>query len=457
MILDPLPDIPRWYTGLAEWAAVLVYIRLMPPRFSIKTQWAVVAAGIPFLIGLQMLLGSWDLSLWMVGMAIAVLSLFGFVYLTCDVSLKDSAYLAARVFVLAELVASLQWQLWIHSAAWFGSGGMPPNDARLIAGKYVFLIVGYGMGFAAVYMAEERNFRRNTPIEVEGRNVITSVAIALGTFLVSNVSFFTIATPLSGRLGDDVFYIRTLVDLVGFIALYAQQSNRNQVRNALELAKTRLIMHSQHDQYIQSKRNIEELNRMHHDLKYYVDAIRHEESADRRSSYLNDLEDSIRGYESEIQTGHQLLDIILMSKMQRCLHENISMTVMVQGEALAFMDSMSMSSLFGNALDNAIEASLKIPVPEQRLIKVSVFTQADFVMIRFENHYPHPVDFVAGVPRTTKKNRYRHGYGAGNMRRVTESYGGSLTLGVEGDWFVVRALIPLVRSGGQQGSRVTAN
>lgn len=441
MILEQLPDIPRWYTGLAEWAAALVYIQLVLPRFSRAKQWSALALGLPFFIGLQIWVGLWPIELWTVGMALAVLSIFAFIHLTCDISLKDSGYLAARAFVLAELVASLQWQLWVHGRQLTTMDQGTDNRGIYVA-SIVFVCIAYAAGFGAAYLVERRNFARQEPLEVEGRSLITAVAIALVTFLVSNISFVSIATPISGQGGKDVFYIRTLVDLVGFIALYAQQSNRDQVRNALELAKAKLIMSSQHDQYLQSKRNIEELNRMHHDLKYYVEAIRHEESADQRSDFLNKLEDSIRGYESEIQTGNHMLDIVLNSKMQRCLQENISMPVMVQGQALAFMDSMSLSSLFGNALDNAIEASLRIPQPEQRLIRVSVFTQGDFVMARFENHYPHPVEFVDGLPRTTKKNRRRHGHGTANMKRVVESYGGSLTTELEDDWFSVRALIP---------------
>ncbi|GMA34755.1 hypothetical protein [Demequina litorisediminis] len=55
MIVDSLPDIPRFATGIAEWAACLVYILLMRPRLG---RWAlgfVCVAALPVLIGVQLL------------------------------------------------------------------------------------------------------------------------------------------------------------------------------------------------------------------------------------------------------------------------------------------------------------------------------------------------------------------------------------------------------------------
>ncbi len=438
-VTERLPDIPRWYTGLAEWCAALVYIWLMRPR-NINWAWVTkVVLALPALIGLQVFAGSLDLSLWVVGMGLSIAAIFGLIHLTTEGTLKDSGYLTVRAFVLAELIASLEWQLWVH---WLAEDPSPKLGTPVYMISLALLLSSYGLGFTLAYAAEKRNFPRAQRLGIEPQPLILALAIGLATFTVSNLSFISTDTPFSGTGGLDIFYIRTLVDLAGFIALYTQQSHRNQMRNSIELNQTRLIMESQHDQYLQSKRNIDELNRMHHDMKYYVAAIRQETSADRRDQYLTDLEDSIRGYESQIETGNHLLDIILSSKMERCLREEISMTNVVDGAALEFMDLMALSALFGNALDNAIEASVKIQDPEQRIIKVSVFSQEEFVMIRFENYWPRQVKFAGGVPQTTKADRARHGFGVLNMTRIVESYGGNISFGVEDDWFTVRILVP---------------
>jgi len=434
-----LPDIPRWYTGIAEWSAAVVYIFLMRPRVSHTRRYVWVAAALPVFVLLQEFAGQLPLALWTFGMTAAVFAMFAFIYLTCDISIVDAGYLTARGFVLAELVASLQWQLWVHWTP--RTPSLALGTANFVA-SIALLVVAYGIAFFAAYRLERRNFPRPHYLGIDSSTLVVSVAIGLATFLVSNLSFLTPSTPFSGQAGMDIFYIRTLVDLAGFVALYAQQSHRNQVSKAMELTQANIILQSQQEQFLQSKRNIEELNRIHHDFKYYVDAIRHEESADRRSEYLLQLEDSLRGYESEIQTGNDLLDVILSSKMERCLQEDIAMTHVVDGDSLKFIEPMQLAALFGNAVDNAIEACLKIPDPEKRLIKVSTTSQHQFVLIRVENYWPHPVDFVDGLPQSTKADRAKHGFGTSNMRNIAQRYGGSLKIDLSDDWYRLAVLIP---------------
>lgn len=439
MILEALPDIPRLYTGIAEWAGALVYILIMRPRFRRWRRWLTIVGMLPVMIGLQVFVGMWPLSMWMLGMAAAVLTMFGFVYACTDTSARDAGYLTARAFVLAELVASLQWQLEMYDFKYI----VPETFASSTAVRVAFFVVSYAVAYAIAYAMESRNFHRRMRLGIDTRTLVVSVATALVTFLVSNISFLTTNVPFSGSMGNDVFYIRTLVDLAGFVSLYAQQSSHNAIRDALELAQAKIIMRAQHDQYLQSKRNIDELNRMHHDLKHYAAAIRAESSADRRSEYLQALEDSIRGYESEIQTGNNVLDIILASKKERCLQEGITMTTMVDGNALSHIDAIALSTLFGNALDNAIEAEMKVPDHEQRIIKVDVFREGDFVLIRVENYCPWALKFVDGLPETTKNDRSRHGFGTYSIRSVVEEQGGTLTMNLEDQWFILRALLPL--------------
>ncbi len=439
MILQLLPDIPRWYTGLAEWSAALVYILLMRPRFVGWRRIGVIAAALPLMVGLQVFAGTLPLSLWVVGMAMAIVGMFAFIHLTSNVNTRDSWYLTVRAFVLAELVASLEWQLWVH---WIPEKPTPDIGSSAYVMSLVLLVACYSVGFGAAYIAERSNFPRDQWLGVDGRSLVVAFAIALGTFFVSNLSFAWSETPFSGSNGLDIFYIRTLVDLAGFVALYTQQGHQRQTRNEIELAESRMLISSQHEQYLQSKHNIEELNRMHHDLKHYVAAIRAEESADRRSEYLHQLEETIHGYESEIRTGNAALDVILISKFERCRRENISMTVTVDGTVLDFMDLMRLSALFGNALDNAIEASLKVSDTDQRIINVSVYREAAFVLIRFENFVQEPIRFVGGFPQTTKRDRQRHGYGVPNIKHIVESYGGSMTMSVQDSWFSLRILMP---------------
>ena len=68
-------------------------------------------------------------------------------------------------------------------------------------------------------------------------------------------------------------------------------------------------------------------------------------------------------------SGNPVLDVILTTKMRTCADRGITLTAVADGKLLEGMSSMDIASLFGNALDNAIEATSKLPDPQQRLIQ----------------------------------------------------------------------------------------
>jgi hypothetical protein len=268
-------------------------------------------------------------------------------------------------------------------------------------------------------------------------------AIALVTFFMSNISFLNSNTPFSGRLGSEIFYIRTLVDFCGFVALYAQQGQRLQHRARAEVRAIDEMLRRQHDQYLQSKRSIEIVNRKYHDLKHQIGVIRAEGDPQRRASYLKDLEASISGYAAQADTGNGVLDVILTTKSLECAERGIDLTYVVDGAAVEFMSAMDVSAVFGNALDNAIDGVMAVPDAERRLIKVAVYARDRFVLLTFENYFTGELRTEDGDIVTRRNDRSRHGYGLKSIRYTAEKYGGSMTVNAEDGWFVLRILVPI--------------
>lgn len=434
-ILETLPDIPRALTGLAEWAACLVYILLRRHRVSGARLVALAAFALGAQIGVQELADRLPLQLWTAGMAAAVASMYGFIIAAARVSTRDAGYFAARALVLAELVAALHWQM---HCFFFLPDGRPG-----LAWQVAFFLVVYVASFVGAYVIESRHFRRAQSLDVTQGELASAVAIALVTFFMSNISFLNANTPFSGRLGLEIFYIRTLVDLCGFVALYAQHGQRLQHRARAEVRAIDEMLRRQHEQYLQSKRSIEIVNRKYHDLKHQIGVIRAEGDAGRRASYLDDLEASLADYAAQADTGNGVLDVILTTKSAECAERGIGFTSVVDGAVLDFMSAMDLAAVFGNALDNAIDGALAVPDPEKRLIKVAVYARDQFALLTFENWFTGELRTEDGHIVTRRQDRTRHGYGLKSIRYTAEKYGGSMTVNVEDQWFVLRVLLPL--------------
>jgi hypothetical protein len=422
-------DIPRLFTGIAEWGACLVFLLIVRRRWNWLVTGALVLGGLGVLVGVQLWAGTLPLSLWIPGMLAAAAAMYVLLFASLRVSAVTAGYLTARAFVLAELVASLHWQL--DRFYWSEAGAVP--QAVLFAVVYLVLL-------SLAWLAERRHLPRGAHLVVGWGDLVSAVAIAAATFAISNLSFVNANTAFSGRLGPEIFYIRSLVDLLGYIALYVQ----HEVRRTLEASRAAdamaNLLTSQHEQYEISRRAIDEVNRKYHDMKHHLDAIRAEQDPQLKMRILDDLEVSIRDYGSQVRSGNSVLDAVLTAKLMYAREKGIQVTSVADGQLLDFMSPLDVTTIVGNALDNAFEAASRLASPDQRMVKFSLFAQEDFVMLRVENTFDGVVARRGGEI-VTRKAGDSHGYGLRNIEAAAEKYGGSLSISDEGGWFSLRVLL----------------
>lgn len=430
-----LPDIPRIYTALAEWMACMLCIIEMKPRFK---GWAFrgIAAGAlviqtVFLVVTDEAEGFW----WMACMVFAVALMYLFLYVSCNISLKDAGYSCVRAFVLAEFAASLEWQL-----ACFGYYGLEYKNMII----YILLLVAtYGAVYGFFWLIAKFYDSDNERIGITTRELVSVAIIGVAVFLMSNVGFVYSRTPFSGGYSSDVFNVRTLIDLGGLAILYAYHVQRLNLRAQHELESVELILHNQYEQYKQSRETLELINYKYHDLKHHIIALRAEENRDKQNEYLDRLEEEIKSYGAQQYTGNKVLDTLLTSKSMTCMKEKIDLTCVVDGALLDFMNTMDICSIFGNALDNAIECEKKITEKDKRMIHVTVYSQKTFLIIGFENYCEKEVQFENNLPVTTKKHTEFHGYGLKSLQHTVRKYGGEVDIKAEANWFRLKILIPM--------------
>ncbi|KFJ04444.1 sensor histidine kinase [Bifidobacterium tsurumiense] len=438
MITNALPDIPRLYTAICEWLACMVYVAAIYRRIPLHRTFITAAIGLMAMIGIQYAAGSMPISLWIFGMLMAFGGMFVLIVLSTGCGKREGLYISARAFVLGELVASLHWQL----VTFTGTNQLPLNHPWLSAS---ILVGTYGACFALAYLTERSNFSSTEATETTVSLTTSTVIITIVTFAMSNLSFVTTNTPFSSRMGYEVFYIRTLVDLCGFALLYAQQEQARRLEANAELVSIEAHLASQHQEYLQSKDNIEAIRRMAHDLKHQIMALRAELDPEQKAQGFADLEASVQRYSAQNHTGNPVLDVILTAKSRSCADKGITLTAVADGSLLKSMSSMDIATLFGNALDNAIEATEKLPDPAQRQIKLALYQQQHFIVIRVENFFDSKLrKDGAGNLRTTKRNDTRsHGFGVKSIRHIVRQYDGEVNVKTDNHWFVLTMLIPV--------------
>lgn len=418
-----LPNIPRLYTALAEVLAVLLYARRLPRRFHRQTAVTVVWA---LVLGIFLhKTGYVPLAWWVPCMLCAVLLLYGYLWGSRAVNWLEALYITARAFLLAEFAASAEWQL--HCWLFPHRSGFDPLALALLAAVY-------GAVYGLMFWLERSRPLPEKHLDISNKAALAAFVMAGTVFVVSNLLF----------LGENpatmnVLCIRTLVDFCGVLILTLQHEQLRESALHQELSAMDNVLHRQYEQYKRSKEGIELINSRYHELKVQIADIRAQRDRAKQDAALAKMENSILQYEAENKTGNPVLDILLTAKSMECQQENITITSVADGRMLGFLTIRELCTIVGVALDNAIAAVRAEPDPEKRLIKVAVYSQGGFAMLRFE-HYTEtaPALDADGLPQ--------QGSDLKSVRTTVGQHGGSMTMHWENNWCTLRILFPLPKN-----------
>ncbi len=433
---------PGGYYAIAYWLSCCLMIKNSPRKLGKKeSSLIVVSFGIVLfvLMSVSKGLAQW---LFLPFVILFLIILWATHYFVCQYNAITALYFTIRTFIMGEFVASLEWQIFYYTVKW---KLLPLN---LLVNMLLLIFVD-SILILLLYQLEKRNREVNETLQISKQELISAGIIAAAIFGVSNVSFVFAGANLASAPNiakidlSQLFLIRTLVDLGGVAILYAYHVQLGELNMRYEVEHLQYMLEMQHNNYEMLKQSVNVVDQKYHDLKYQISVLKSEANTKKSMEYLNQMERDIKSYEAQNKTGNKTLDTILTGKSLYCQNNWIELIRVVDGEALAFMDSMDISTLFGNMLDNAIESVSKIEGKEKRLIQLTVMKQKGFLRIRMENCYGEEPKFENGVLTTSKEDSKYHGFGMKSIQSIVKKYDGSMTIQAKNGWFELRILIPL--------------
>jgi hypothetical protein len=195
-------------------------------------------------------------------------------------------------------------------------------------------------------------------------------------------------------------------------------------------------------QYEISKDTIDLINVKCHDIKYKLGSVLAAGQTPSAKT-IDDLNRSISIYDSRIETGNNLLNVLLTEKSLYCEQNGIRLSCMADGRKLSFMEDGDLYCLFGNIVDNALEAVKSIGEKERRVVNIVVKAKNDMLIVQEENYFNGEISFRDGLPVTTKENKDYHGFGMRSIRMITRKYEGELSAFVTDRVFHLNIIFPL--------------
>ena len=220
-----------------------------------------------------------------------------------------------------------------------------------------------------------------------------------------------------------------------------QMSKDNQTKLEYELMKEKEKYSKESMEII--KRSNEELREFKHDLKNYLLPLQEAMETMPQSEMAKvweKINQKIEDVQTLIQTGNSYVDSMINTKITLARSEKVDVkcTILSKMEGI---DDLEFCSVFGNLMDNAIEAERK--VTEKKEIIIFVEEKMGYLRLEIQNKIEKSVLNENSSLTTTKKDTSSHGIGHKSIKRTMQKVGGALKYYETGDLFCAEAVFPI--------------
>ena len=339
-----------------------------------------------------------------------------------DCSLLEVVFFSIAAYTMQHLSTSCSWLI---ALGFFSS---------FVTGDFLRIQIFNDLSCVAIYTISYFTVLRRIKtrkVNLEALRLIIPSAIIL---LTSVILFLLLLRLRYEYPVVEIYHIALCI-----LALFLQASlfHNSQLVEEKEYINYMLQMSGMHSEL--SKASINAINAKCHDMKKQLETIKKLTSTDELNEYKTEIERSIADYEVVANTGNEAINVAITERSLLCQRKGIKFTYVVDGTLLSFMNSPDLYSLFGNALDNAIEAVLELE-EDRRVITLNVRREKDMLCIRTENYFKGKIELKDGLPKTIKQDHTQHGFGLKSIKMIAEKYGGSATVLVEDDVFILNLL-----------------
>lgn len=322
-----------------------------------------------------------------VGLELVVVLIAGVIWGDIEVY-QSSALILAILDVVSKLLYFLSTKacLWIVNRA--NSSGKDTGHASLLLSSFCItsicvLVVFFYTGVTV-----------SLPVHIENLMLISAV-----TLLFSNILLF-----------------------VGY--QYIQKVNQQNL--LLQMVKQKDEAEETYFRALEEK--YDEQRVVIHDIRRHLTAIKglaQEHGADRVAEYASTLE-NLPVLQNKVRyCDNPMLNVVLSRYGELCHEKGITFQADIRDKEYDFLSPSDITALFGNLLENAVEAAQDSPKPYVELRVDIPAGTALFISLSNTCGQP-PQDDGRGGYLTHKLNKEQHGIGLKSVNAIVKKYGGSL-------------------------------
>lgn len=220
-----------------------------------------------------------------------------------------------------------------------------------------------------------------------------------------------------------------------YLARFVEENNQLKVK--LRLLEQQSLL--QYEFYDEQKEKYNESIKILHDVDKHLNMIEVMYQASEHKTaliYAQEIGKMLIPLSLEDYTNNPILNVILNDKKRIAIYHKIKFNLEIGIVDLSFMEPIEVTTIFGNLLDNAIDACDM--VPQDRFIKIKLDKYHDFTVINIMNSTAPIEKWHHGKPVSMKGKN--HGIGLLNVENVIKKYNGSMVLEEENRIFFCKII-----------------
>ncbi|TQR38850.1 sensor histidine kinase [Brevibacillus brevis] len=180
--------------------------------------------------------------------------------------------------------------------------------------------------------------------------------------------------------------------------------------------------------YEKTVHSFKSIKRIIHDtnqqLLYIEECIKRNE-LEAAMEHIKTTLNKVEGAYHRVNTGNLVIDALVTNTLNIGQANGIRIETKINLYSQEVnIDRYDLCVALGNMLDNAMEASKRVKIAEDRYILIKIYSTESTLLIHILNHMENEIVYL----HSQKSNEEFHGIGLTNIARICDKYGGHMTI-----------------------------